>query len=966
MGERDVSIELLGPVRVRVGGRTVDVGGPKQLAVLAVLALSAGRETTPAQLAAALWGEDVPPSAGSTLRAYVSRLRSHLPDGVLTRGQVGWRLQVDRESVDVLRAGDLLGQAAEAAADGERALIEQALRLWRGRPLTDLVGLPFAEAETRRLEELEVCARERLLALRLAAGEAREVVVAASELVAAHPHRESAVTHLAVALARSGRHADALAAVESLRERLADDLGLDPSPALVDLQRRLLVHDPSVTPAPAAGPADAAPHDGPGQPLPLPLTSFVGRESDIDAVHEALSAARLVTLTGPGGTGKTRLALEALRRLGRTDVEGPWLVELGHVADAGLVLDSVAQALGVVSSAKPTPRHIAEAVRGRRLLLVLDNCEHVVVAAADVVTALLSSCGGLQVLATSREPLGVPGERLVAVSPLRLGRPGAPGEAERLFAERAASVVPGFRLSGSAATTVNRLVRALDGLPLAVELAAARLAVVSLEDMVSMLDDRFALLEGGSRSGPPQQRTLAAAVEWSYQLLDDQERHLFGIASTFAGPFDLAALRAVATPELERPVIGLLASLTAKSMVQVDRAADLHQPRSYRLLETMRAFGRERVDAAARSRLAARHAAWFAEEADRAYLGLRGPDAGRWLAHLDLVRPDMRAALAHAVAQADRRLALRLVAGLSPYWFHRSQVQEGRDAMAAALALPGSGDDVLEARTALGAALLAYLAGDAATHGGGLLASLNEALGISRDADPSTAAVGFVYSGYFEAAFGALPRALTHFQQADELLRSGRVEPWAVAEVLFAQGQLLRAQGQRVEALEVLGTSARTADACGHSWARISARWITAKVHLDLRQGAPALAALARELPCCLDLGIHTSTLTLLHTAAAAAAAAERHADGALLLGAVDAWSERLGYSPVEMDPVDSAAHRALVREDLSEEVFAAQWQRGRTLSLPEAVQQVVELAQQVVRVPTPRRAVRRTSSPRR
>jgi predicted ATPase/DNA-binding SARP family transcriptional activator len=962
MGDRvdgsELSIRLFGPARVQVGAATVDVGGPKQLAVLALLALSPGRPCAPAQLATALWGEDAPPSAGSTLRAYVSRLRSQLPHGVLERDGSGWRLRVDRRSVDVLHFADLLEQAAAADPARERELVEQALRLSLDDPMPELAAVPFAKAESARLRELRTGARERMLELRLAAGETREVVADAAELVEASPHREGAVASLAVALGRSGRHADALAAVESLRSRLAEDLGLDLSPAMVDLHRRLLVHDPSVASAasmpvgPVAAVAPVPEQRSAGRPLPLPLTSFVGRESDIRAVSDALEGARLVTLTGPGGAGKTRLALEALRRLEREDLDGPWLVELGDVADPSMVVGSVAQALKVATSVSVTAESIAEAVRGRRLLLVLDNCEHVIAEVASLVESLLSACGGLQVLTTSRERLGVAGERLLPVAPLRCGRPGAPGEAERLFAERAASVVPGFRLDETSAREVSRLVRSLDGIPLAVELAAARLSVLSIDDMLAMLDDRFALLEGGSRTALPHQRTLAAAVRWSYDLLEESERVLFRVASTFDGPFTLKALRGVADEELHQPAIGLLASLTAKSMVQVDRAVDLHQPRTYRLLETLRVFGRGLLDPPTRQRLAARHAAWFAGEAHDAYLGLRGPEMGRWLAHLDLVRPDMRAALRHAVEQSDRQLALRLIAGLSPYWFHRGHVQEGMSWANAALALPGTADDATEARAGLGAALLAYLSGDAAE-----LGCVLPALAAATDtlAEASTSAVACVYAGYFEAAFGDLAAAGSYFARAGDLLAGGDVAPWAVAEVLFAQGQLLRAQGSRLEALKVLRHSAKAADACGHIWARGSARWITAKVHLDLRQGEPAVAALRAELPSCLELGIHTSTLTLLHTAAAAAAVLDRHAEGARLLGAVDAWSERLGYSPARMDPLDAEAHRRLVREGLDDAEFDDAHRSGRKLSLSDAAARVTDLA--AARTPAPTRA---------
>jgi tetratricopeptide (TPR) repeat protein len=507
-------------------------------------------------------------------------------------------------------------------------------------------------------------------------------------------------------------------------------------------------------------------------------------------------------------------------------------------------------------------------------------------------------------------------------------------------------------------------VRALDGLPLAVELAAARLVLLSLDDLVAMLDDRFALLTGGSRTVLPRQRTLEAAVQWSYDLLDEQERLLFRIASSFHGPFNLAALRSVAEPDLDRPVIGVLASLTAKSLVQVDRAVDVNRPRTYRLLETMRAFARDRLDPAQQRQLTARHAVWFAGEADRAYLGLRGPDARYWLVHLDTVRPDLRTALAHAIDSGDRSLALRLVAGLSMYWFHRGHIREGRDWTATALQLPGLTDDGLESRAALGAALIAYIAGEATQPevAGDAPAALLAALSRAPGADDDTTALALVCAGYFEAAIGALPKALAHAQRADDLLRTGRMQPWAVSEVLFAQGQLLRAQGRRADALQVLARAARTADACGHTWARTSARWIAAKVHLDLRQGAAALTALARELPACLELGIHTSTLTLLHTSAAAAAAVEQHAEGARLLGTVDAWSERLGYSPEAVDPQDACTHRAFVRKALTAFDAEQHADRGRHDSLPEAVQRVVTLARLVTPVPAPRETTSMTT----
>ena len=933
-----VTVQLLGPVHVRRNGAELDLGGPKQLAVLTTLALATGRACSTAELATAVWGHEVPPSAPGTIRAYISRMRSRLPNGTVDRTAAGWQLTLHREDVDALRFEDLLTAADEAEPARRRTLLEEALSLWGGPPLGGLDGVPGAAAHRERLVDLRAAAAERLLALRLAAGERREVVREASALAAELPYREGPVTLLATALARSGRHADALATVARLRTRLSDDLGLDPSPALEDLHRRLLLHDPTLL-----GEEPGADDGVPRRPLPLPLTSFVGREAELQAVDDALALSRLVTLVGPGGAGKTRLAVEALRRHDRPGIDGPWVVELGYVTEPGQVIETVAHTLGVTSAGPLTPAVIAEAVSGRPLLLLLHTCEHVVGEVADLVSHLLGACGGVQVLATSREVLGVPGERVLPVEPLPSGRHGAPGDAELLFAERAASVAPGFTLDAATAPVVHRLVRALDGIPLAVELAAARLAVMGLDDLLAMLDDRFAVLEGGVRTAPPHQRTLEATVAWSYDLLDEDERALFRSASTFAGPFTLAALRGLADEDHHRSVVGLLASLTAKSMVQVDRAADPRESRTYRLLETMRVFGRGRTGAADAADLADRHLRWFASDAEAAFSALHGPDARRWLTHLDLVRPDMRAALRRAVDQGDRSAALLLVGGLATWWFHRGHLREGLRWVAGAARLPGSADPAVEARAALGAAQLAYATGDATSLDPTFLDGLDRA--ATQDADPSVAAVAACYAGYFLAMFGRLEAAQGFFGRADQLVTGGSVEPWAVAEALFSQGQLLRAQDLRADALAVLQRAAQAGDTCGHVWAAGSARYIAAKIHLDQRQGAPALQAVARTLPSTLELGIYTSTLALLHVAAGAVAALDRHAEAATLLGAVDAWGDRLAYHPVRMDPVDGERHRALVREGLTAEELAEAMGQGRTLSLAEAVDRVVRLA---------------------
>jgi DNA-binding SARP family transcriptional activator len=405
------SVELLGPVRLLVDGTPCNLGGPRPRALVARLALSPRTLVPAAELATALWGAQVPPSAGQTLRTYVSRLRAGPLAAVLQREGPGWRLDLPDDAVDAVRFWALLQEAGTAGPAQEADLLRAALALWRGEALADVRDAAFAADEARRLAEARAAAQERLAELRLAAGEHRALVAELTAVVAAWPHREAPALLLATALARSGRASDAADVLAALRRRLADDLGLDPSHAVDALQQQLLVHDPALQAASVAVPREAVPaqhRPAEGSPLPLPLTPFVGREAELAAVDGALARSRLVTLTGPGGSGKTRVALEALRRLDRTTPGAPeavWLVELGGTTDPALLLDTVAQALGVMERTMDDAA-LVRALDGRRALLVLDTCEHLADPVAHLVERLLAGCAGLQVLATSREALG--------------------------------------------------------------------------------------------------------------------------------------------------------------------------------------------------------------------------------------------------------------------------------------------------------------------------------------------------------------------------------------------------------------------------------------------------------------------------------------------------------------------------------------------------------------------------------
>ncbi|WP_182897613.1 BTAD domain-containing putative transcriptional regulator [Microbispora sp. H10830] len=695
---------ILGPTEARPDGdRPVPVGGPGLRALLGLLLLNAGRVVTTDRLIDGLYGAEPPSGADNALQAQVSRLRRHLGD-LVVREPAGYRLAVDPDDVDASRFERLAAEGRRAldAGDPARAagLLGQALALWRGPALADVPDAPFAPAQAARLEELRLSAAEDLAEAGLALGRHRDLLPELQERIAAHPLRERSRGQLMRALYAAGRPAEALAAYDDARRVLAEELGADPSAELSAIHLAVLRSDPALTPASAA----------PGG-RPVPLTSLVGRAAELERIEALLAEARLVTLTGPGGTGKTRLALEAATR---------WpgevcLVELAPLTDGADVPQAVLGALGLRETAVtiPTPgtrqttadpvARLVAALTLRPVLLVLDNCEHVVEEAALLADRLLAACPALRVLATGREALGITGERLCPVPPLRVPPPGdelavadaLAYPAVGLFVERAAAVTPGFVLAPGDVEHVLRICRALDGLPLAVELAAARLRSLPLARIAARLgtDDgtadmgpegdapRFALLSRGSRTAQPRHRTLRAVVEWSWDLLDEPERALARRLTVFAGGATLeAAERVCGLPDTD----GVLASLVDKSLVEVvdDR---------YRMLETIRAFCAERLAEAGESEpMRKAHLAYVLDLVTTADPHLRGPDQIEWLRRLDGERDDLQAALRHAVRAGDVAPALRMLSAMSGYWILRGLRGEAARSAAALLGRIGS------------------------------------------------------------------------------------------------------------------------------------------------------------------------------------------------------------------------------------------------------------------------------------
>lgn len=704
-----VQIGMLGPLEIRLDdGGSIEVPGARLRALLIALALEPGRAVPKTTLVDWIWGEQPPSDTANALQALVSRLRRVLPEGSLDGQAGGYRLAVQPRAVDAVRFQQLLDQA-RGGGDAHRAqLLREALDLWRGAPMQD-VGMSDSaafDAVVTRLDGLRLAAMEDLYEAEIRLGRGTELVAELTELVARHPLRERLVAALMRALAAAGRGAEALVAYQRAREALADTLGVDPSPGLSALHVALLRGELR------------AENTDPKTNLRAELTRYVGRYADIAAVRELIANHRLTTLTGPGGSGKTRLALETARTMLDDLPDGAWLVELASVGASGDVAQSALAALGLrdallggAPNAEPMDRLVA-AIRERETLLVLDNCEHVIESAAAFAHRVLGECRRLRILATSREPLGITGEALWQVEPLALPAEDAdPGAIEsspavQLLRDRAGAVRKDLAADARTLSTMARVCRALDGIPLAIELAAARLRTMSLDQLANRLDDRFRLLTGGSRTAIPQHRTLRAVVDWSWELLTDAERMVLRRLAVFSGGASLDAAERVCAgsgPEGDGKnaaveqweVLELLTALTEKSLLLT--AGD-SGPR-FRMLDTIKQYALDRLVEAGESEHARRaHLGYFTELADAAEPRLRRADQLEWLATLEAEHDNIAVAMRGALAAGDATGATRLAAAAGWYWWLSGHKAEGMELITAAADLPGEVDDEIRAR----------------------------------------------------------------------------------------------------------------------------------------------------------------------------------------------------------------------------------------------------------------------------
>ncbi len=774
-------VQLLGGLEVQDDdGRAVVVAGPKLRALLAVLALHAGRVVPTDQIVDALWGEDPPAAVRNGLQGLASKLRRTLgsADLVAMRGG-GYILELPAAAIDVFRH-EQLAAAARAAIDAgdlhqAATLLGEADALWRGDALADFAYDDFAAGAITRLTELRLTLIEERLDIELQLGRHQEAVAQLEEVVGAHPLRESLRGLLMVALYRSGRQADALRVFQEGRHLLGEELGLEPGHELRELESAILAQDRSLD-APTVAPGNATSATQPQPSIPEPLTTLVGRDTEQHDLERLMDEARFVTLVGPGGVGKTRLALEVARVASASLEFGGCLVELAPVGDPAGVRGAIAAALAL-----PDPSRLAEMIGDREMLIVLDNCEHVIATAAEVAEDLLRRCPALRLLATSREGLRVGGETIWSVPPL------ATDDAVTLFVARANAAGATLELSDEDRMVIADICARLDGLPLAIELAAARTRAFPLQQIRARLNDRFRLLTGGSRTALARQQTLRAVVDWSYELLFDDEQRVFERLSVFPGGCDLATAEAVCADDdiAAADLADHLHALVDKSLVvAVPTGTELR----FTQLQTLAEYGMERLAergeaVPVRDAMSNHYAALCARSA-AAYTG----DQQRaWLTAIDQEHDNLRAALEWAVANDDAETALTIAGGASwPHWL-AGIVIEGKRWIDDAFACGGEVEERTRALGLTGRGLLDFLAG-LPEHSDEDLA---EALEIFRRHDDMES-VALAHSFYAELANARGDRDEARRRRLVVLEFHGESpdDPFSIAAHAYAMGKL--------------------------------------------------------------------------------------------------------------------------------------------------------------------------------
>jgi predicted ATPase/DNA-binding SARP family transcriptional activator len=913
-----VEVRVLGAIEVVGDDGPVSLGASKQRRLLAALVIHGGETCSADALIDAVWGETPPASARKLVQVYISQLRRALPAGgrIVTNGS-GYALELDPASLDATRFERLLaeGRAALREDNGELAasLLGRALALWRGRAYADFAYEDFAHSEVERLEELRLVALEERVAAQLQLGRHADLLGELRSLVAAHPQRERLQGLAMLALYRCGRQTEALELYAEARARLYAELGLEPGTELRELQRRILQQDPGLElPTLAAEPLRA---------LASSPNALLGREDELEELRTMLTRrdVRLLVLTGAGGSGKTRLALELARETAALFANGAAFVELAPVRDPGLVVAAICHALDVHDVPNQEPLEtLIDVLRPRELLLVVDNAEHLR-AAAPIYVELLAHAPRLRMLVTSRAVLHLSGEHVYPVEPLE------DEAAVALLVERAREADPGFDPGPADEDTLRRICARLDGLPLAIELAASRIRTLTLAELLARLEPRLPLLTGGPRDLPARQQTLRATLEWSFGLLEDEEQRDLSRLAVFAGGCTLDAAEVVCGTTVER-----LASLVDHNLLRRTRSPEGSR---YSLLETVREFALEQVDPIGPD-LGRAHAEYFLGLAERADAAMPGREDGVELARLELEHDNLRGALAWMLQLGESAHALRLASALWRFWFVRGHFAEGRLWLERALAVQGSPPPMLLAKALGAAARLTGQLGDldgarayaerslVLYRGSGDLAGLRGALGTL---------------AYAASNQGELDRAAALQEEAIEVARTiGDAHGEAVNTANLGNVALNRHDYEQAESL--FRRSRAMFEALGEReplWNSLAA---LAYVALRKRRYDEAANLLGESLALCKEVGAKVGINNCLEALAALAVARGRSDDAARLLGSAQQVQESIG---LQLEPFEQALHDetvVAVIDALGEKAFARERELGRQMTMDEAV----------------------------
>jgi len=938
-----MKFRVLGPIEAWVGDRKVELGAPKQRALLAVLLLNSGRIVAQDRLLQVLWQGSPPETAAHALEVYVSNLRKALapdhPADVIRRMAPGYLLRVDSEAIDLRRFEHLAAKGRQMLdqgdAQGSSLLLREALSFWRGPAFAGADSSEFLLGERVRLEALRLDALENRIEAELRLGQHLELIGELETLVAENPFRERLSGQLILALYRAGRQAEASSTYQATRVRLADELGMDPSRALQDLLTKVLRQDRSLEVQRRSG---TEPEPARFTNLPAPLTSFIGRKNALAQIEQFLKRSRVVTLVGPAGIGKTRLAIEVGRGRHGAYPDGVWLIELAGLSDGTLIPDAIRVTLGVNEvMSKSRVEAVAAYLQQRSMLIILDNCEHVIEAAALVVEKLAAMCPRVVFLTTSRERLRIPGEQLWEVEPLSVPVATTPGgtahivesEAVQLFLDRAALSRSSFSLTDANSQSVAEISRRLEGIPLALELAAAQVATMSTDEITRRLDDPFELLTSGYRTAAHRHQTLMAAVQWSYGLLTDEERLIFDRLSVFRG-FDIEASGSVCSSEsISRDACrAATLSLADKSLIAVEGER-------HRLLETLRKYASDRLRLRGESALIeAAHGRYFLGlAAGRAPGGLAA-----WLRRMETETDNLRSALDWALDN-DRELAARAILSLDFWWRMRSHIGEVRTYL----------DKLLQRRQAEDATrvrLLAYrgwYGWDAIGEAAVAPQAMESALELARAlGDPLAWVDALLVWARYATNQSELERAESLLAQALDLLgESGDRE--RIAEALHQRGVLRGAQFDLTRARTDLEESLAIRRALNRSdEAALTMAFVGGIIGAmgDLDKGRHLVAEallVSRELG---DMAYNHQALDVAAGLAIQAGQADR---GLTLMAAADAALASVGWKPVAAWDRLMGPYFQLGRETLGPLQAAAAEEIGRRMSYVEAVEYALE-----------------------